>query len=67
MDADAPVGRTSWSIRDAVEALRRADTELLAVTGDDDSNLVGMVRESEIVKLDEILLETQSTDAVGER
>ncbi len=61
LDRSAPVGRPSWTIRDVVAAMGRSDTDLLAVTNSDGA-FVGLVRDSEIVKLDEILVETETTD-----
>jgi CBS-domain-containing membrane protein len=63
VDADCPVGRPTWSIRDAVASLGTTDSELLAVV-DEHAGFVGLVHESEIVKLDEILVETESTQEV---
>ncbi|MDZ7731716.1 MAG: CBS domain-containing protein [Acidimicrobiia bacterium] len=57
MREDLPVGRPSWSLRDAVAAMESAGVERLAIT-DPDGTFVGMVSESEIVRLDEILDET---------
>lgn len=61
LDIDAPTGRTSWSIRDAVAAMGRADSDLLVIV-DSKGNFVGLVRDSEIVKLDEILVETSAVE-----
>ncbi|MEM7271631.1 MAG: chloride channel protein [Actinomycetota bacterium] len=55
---DVPVARPSWSLRDAVAAMEASDTEMLAVA-DEAGNFVGVVYESEIVKLGEILDETE--------
>jgi CIC family chloride channel protein len=62
-DPDAPVGRASWSIRDAVAAMGTQDWDLLAVVDEQSGGFVGMVRDSEIVKLDEILVETESSSS----
>ncbi|MCP4224833.1 MAG: CBS domain-containing protein, partial [Actinomycetia bacterium] len=62
IDAEAPVGRPSWSIRDAVASMGANDSELLAIV-DEQTGFIGLVRDSEIVKLDEILVETESTKA----
>jgi len=51
-----------WSIRDAVAAMGHNGSEILVVT-DDSDRFVGIVRESEIVKLDEILMETETGEA----
>jgi predicted transcriptional regulator len=55
---DVPTARPSWTLRDAVAAMDRAGTDLLAVT-DQAGNFVGVIYESEIVKLGEILDETE--------
>ncbi len=57
LDADAPKASPSWSIRDAVVAMEQSDNDMLAVT-DDDGTFIGVVVESEIVKLGQILDET---------
>ncbi|MGI9599336.1 MAG: chloride channel protein [Acidimicrobiales bacterium] len=54
----APTARPTWTLRDAVAAMDDAGTDQLAVT-DDAGNFIGVVYESEIVKLGEILDETQ--------
>ena len=61
MDTAAPVGHPWWSLRDAMAALGRSHWDLLVVTDEQDS-FVGVVRDSEIVKLDEILVETESAE-----
>ncbi len=58
MVADVPTARPSWNLRDAVAAMDAAGTDMLAVT-DNAGNFVGVVYESEIVKLGEILDETE--------
>ncbi|MGB5760460.1 MAG: chloride channel protein, partial [Acidimicrobiales bacterium] len=55
---DAPTARPSWTLRDAVAAMDNAGTDLIAVT-DDAGTFIGVVYESEIVKLGEILDETE--------
>ncbi len=60
----APTGHPWWTLRDAVAAFGRSGLEVLAVTDTNDS-FVGVVRDSEIVKLDAILDETEAAD--GER
>jgi CIC family chloride channel protein len=57
VDDDAPVALPNWSLRDAVAAMDAAGLEQLAVTTADGA-FVGIVLESEIVKLEEILAET---------
>lgn len=58
MRTDLPTGRPNWTIRDALAALEQADVDRLAVTTDD-GVFVGEVRTSEIMKLDEILGDTE--------
>lgn len=58
MVIDAPTARPSWSLRDVVAAMDLAGIDQLAVT-DDGGNFIGVVYESEIVKLGEILDETE--------
>jgi CIC family chloride channel protein len=60
-DRAAPTGRPSWSIRDAVASMGRSEADLLVIT-DSNGAFVGVVRDSEIVKLDEILVEAESAD-----
>ena len=60
VDREAPVARPGWSIRDAVASMGTHDCDLLAVV-DEQTGFVGLVRDSEIVKLDEILVETESS------
>lgn len=57
LDAESPTARPTWSLRDAVAAMDESDLEMLAVV-DDDATFIGVVLESEIVKLGEILEET---------
>jgi len=54
---DLPVANPSWTLRDAVAAMDKADVEMLAVVTADGS-FVGLVLEDDILKLDEILEET---------
>jgi len=54
--ASAP-GRTTWLVRDAVEAMERHDTDVLAVV-DSDDRFVGVVSTDEVLRLDEILERT---------
>jgi chloride channel protein, CIC family len=53
----APRGRTTWLVRDAVTAMERGDTDVLAVV-DGDDRFVGMVTTDEVLRLDEILERT---------
>jgi CIC family chloride channel protein len=62
VDSSVPTGRPSWTIRDVVAAMGNVDAELVAIT-DGSGSFVGVVRDSEIVKLDEILEETATSDA----
>ncbi|HVX17973.1 MAG TPA: chloride channel protein [Acidimicrobiales bacterium] len=58
MRTDLPVGVPSWTIRDALQALERADVDCLGVVGPD-GTFAGELRTSEIMKLAEILSETE--------
>jgi predicted transcriptional regulator len=53
----APRGRTTWLVRDAVTAMERGDTDVLAIV-DYDDRFVGMVTTDEVLRLDEILERT---------
>lgn len=57
MQTEGPVGRASWTFRDAVSAMDQADIDLLPVV-DRDGTFIGVVTADDIVKLDEILDET---------
>lgn len=59
--SDGPVARPSWSLRDAVAAMERSGAGVVAVV-DHSGNFAGVVYESEIVKLGEILEETEGRD-----
>ncbi|HET6948813.1 MAG TPA: chloride channel protein [Acidimicrobiales bacterium] len=50
-------GRTTWLVRDAVQAMERADSDVLAVV-DSDDRFVGVVTTDEVLRLDEILERT---------
>ena len=58
MTTDLPAGSPSWTVRDAVVAMEGADIEVLAVT-DGAGNFIGVVTEDDIVRLGEILDETE--------
>lgn len=58
LSEDAPVGQVSWTLRDVVAALSSGDFEVLPVV-DPDGTFVGIVTEAEIVRLDEILDQTE--------
>lgn len=57
MTTDVPVAQPSWTLRDAVVSMENAGTDVLAVC-DASGAFIGIVREDDIVKLDEILDET---------
>lgn len=59
-DTRAPRATPSWTLRDVVAAMEDAGTDVIAVT-DSSANFIGLVFESEIVKLGEILDETAET------
>ena len=58
MTTDLPAGSPSWTVRDAVVAMESADIEVLAVT-DSADNFIGVVTEDDVVRLGEILEETE--------
>jgi predicted transcriptional regulator len=51
---DAPRGRITWLVRDALEAMERAGTDMLPIV-DSDDRFVGVVTTDDILELDEIL------------
>lgn len=53
-----PAGRPSWTLRDAVATMERIDTDLLVIT-DDDDGFIGVVSADDIVRLGEILDQTE--------
>ena len=55
---DLPTARPSWTLRDAVAQMDGYDTDQLPVT-DDDGTFIGVVRADDILRLDEILDETE--------
>jgi len=57
MATDLPTGRASWTLRDAVVEMERADIDILPITGTD-STFIGVVHAEDILKLGEILDET---------
>ena len=59
MKTGGPVGRASWTFRDAVAAMEQSDIDLLPIV-DGDGAFIGIVTADDIVKLDEILDETGS-------
>ena len=58
MTTDLPAGSPSWTVRDAVVAMEAADINVLAVT-DSAHNFIGVVTEDDVVRLGEILEETE--------
>lgn len=58
MTMDLPAGSPSWTVRDAVVAMEASDIEVLAVT-DSAGNFIGVVTEDDVVRLGEILEETE--------
>ena len=58
MTTDLPAGSPSWTVRDAVVAMEGADIDVLAVT-DSAGNFIGVVTEDDVVRLGEILDETE--------
>ena len=59
MNRHAPPAAPNWTLRDAVRAMERIDTEVLAVC-DSEGSFIGAVRSDEIIRLDEILEETSA-------
>ena len=57
MDADTPVAKPSWTLRDAVAAIDDSDIDVLPVA-DETGYFVGVITADAIVRLDEILDET---------
>ena len=55
---DLPTARPLWTLRDAVAQMDGNDTDQLPVT-DDDGTFIGVVRADDILRLDEILDETE--------
>ena len=55
---DLPTARPSWTLRDAVAQMDSNDTDELPVT-DDAGTFIGVVRADDILRLDEILDETE--------
>jgi len=58
MTTGLPAGSPSWTVRDAVVAMEAADVEVLAVT-DSTGSFIGVVTEDDVVRLGEILEETE--------
>jgi CBS domain-containing protein len=54
MRDDLPTGRPSWTLREAVTAMQAADVDRLPVV-DSEGRFIGVVSTGEILKLDEIL------------
>ena len=55
---DFPTGKPTWTLRDAIKVMESADTETLAIV-DQDGALAGVVYEEDIIRLKEILDETE--------
>lgn len=62
LDATVPTAKPSWSLRDAMVAMERHDTHVIAVT-DESENFIGVIDEAEVVKLGQILEDTGSPDS----
>ncbi len=58
MNTGVAAATPSWTIRDAVKAMDSADIDQMAVT-DNEGNFIGVVRAEDILKLDEILDQTE--------
>lgn len=58
MATHLPTARPSWTLRDAVVAMDNFDVEVIAVV-DNDDNFIGVVTEDDVVRLEEILDETE--------
>ena len=58
MTTGLPSGSPSWTVRDAVVAMEAADVDVLAVT-DGAGNFIGVVTEDDVVRLGEILDQTE--------
>jgi CIC family chloride channel protein len=61
MHTNSPSARMSWTLRQATEVMEREGVEVLPVVGDDDQFL-GVVTADAILRLDEILGETERRD-----
>ena len=57
-DSSLPAARPTWTLRDAIAAMETADVKTLAVVNDE-GLFAGIVSEDDILKLDEILEETE--------
>lgn len=56
---DAPAGVTTWLVRDAVQAMQAAGTDMLPIV-DAEDRFVGLVTTGDILRLDEILEKTRT-------
>jgi chloride channel protein, CIC family len=65
MRTNAPLGRPDWTLRDAVAAMESVDLDVLPVV-DTSGTFVGVVHADEVVRLDEILEETERRPEPGE-
>ena len=61
MDDRAPVGRPSWTVEEALRSMQAADLSLLPVV-DEEGRFVGVVTTGDIVRLDEILEQTEQSE-----
>ena len=64
MRTNAPLGRPDWTLRDAVAAMESVDLDVLPVV-DTSGTFVGVVHAEEVVRLDEILDETERKPEPG--
>jgi CBS domain-containing protein len=60
MVTGAPIGSSRWTIREALEAMETADTDILPVV--DGGLFIGVATTNDILKLDEILAEAEKGD-----
>lgn len=58
MSTEVPTGRASWTFRDAIAAMEASDVDVLPII-DRDGGFIGVVKSEDILKLDEILDETE--------
>jgi len=59
LKTNLPTAKPSWTLRDAIGTMGESESDVLPVT-DADGNFIGLIREEDILKLDEILEETAS-------
>jgi CIC family chloride channel protein len=63
---DAPRAQPGWRLEDALDAMQRADLDMLPVVGADGAEFVGVVTLNDIVRLDEILRSTDGPSVAGD-